>query len=94
MFLPESKTGKKTIILNAPALEVLNGLDRLGRYVVPGDDPDKPRADLKRPWAGSLVQLLARNRLISLGDARKLIGLLSTESPEAQRRVTAMRLST
>jgi integrase len=50
LFLPESKTGKKTIILNAPALAVLNGLPRLGSYVVPGDDPEKPRADLKRPW--------------------------------------------
>ena len=48
----ESKTGKKTVILNAPALEVLNGLDRARLpSVVPGDDPSKPRADLKRPWA-------------------------------------------
>lgn len=51
LFLPESKTGSKTVILNAPALEVLAGLDRLGPYVVPGDNPEKPRADLKRPWA-------------------------------------------
>jgi integrase len=52
LFLPDSKTGKKTVILNAPALEVLAGLDRVGPYVVPGDDPGKPRADLKRPWEG------------------------------------------
>jgi integrase len=51
LFLPDSKTGKKTIVLNAPALEVLVGLDRFGPYVVPGDNPEKPRADLKRPWA-------------------------------------------
>ena len=50
LFLPNSKTGKKTVILNAPALAVLISLDRLGSYVVPGDDPEKPRADLKRPW--------------------------------------------
>jgi integrase len=50
LFLPESKTGRKTVILNAPALAVLSGLDRLGSCVVPGDNPDKPRADLKRPW--------------------------------------------
>ncbi len=50
LFLADSKTGKKTVILNAPALAVLTGLDRLGSYVVPGDDPEKPRADLKRPW--------------------------------------------
>jgi integrase len=51
LFLPESKTGKKTVVLNAPALAVLNGLDRVGQYVVAGDDPNEPRADLKRPWA-------------------------------------------
>jgi len=38
------------VILNAPALAVLNGLERLGPYVVPGDDPERPRHDLKRPW--------------------------------------------
>ena len=38
------------MILNAPALAVLAGLERIGSYVVPGDDPDSPRADLKRPW--------------------------------------------
>ena len=37
-------------ILNAPALAVLNGIDRVGPYGVPGDDPDQPRHDLKRPW--------------------------------------------
>jgi integrase len=31
-------------------MAVLASLDRLGAYVVPGDDPEKPRADLKRPW--------------------------------------------
>jgi integrase len=50
LFLADSKTGRKTVILNAPALAVLSGLDRIGSYVVPGDGPEKPRADLKRPW--------------------------------------------
>jgi integrase len=50
LFLADSKTGRKTVILNAPALAVLTGLDRLGSYVIPGDDPEKPRTDLKRPW--------------------------------------------
>jgi integrase len=50
LFLPDSKTGRKTIVLNAPALAVLNGLERLGTYVIPGDDPEQPRHDLKRPW--------------------------------------------
>jgi integrase len=38
------------VILNAPALAVLNRLERVGPYVVPGDDPEGPRHDLKRPW--------------------------------------------
>src|SRR5262249_35209219 len=38
LFLADSKTGRKTVILNAPALAVLAGLDRLGPYVLPGDD--------------------------------------------------------
>ena len=50
LFLADSKTGRKTVILNAPALAVLAGIPRLGSYVVHGDDPEQPRADLKRPW--------------------------------------------
>ena len=50
LFLPDSKSGRKTSILNAPALAVLNGLERLGPYAVAGDDPQQPRYDLKRPW--------------------------------------------
>jgi integrase len=50
LFLPDSKSGRKTVILNAPALAVLQALERLGPYVVPGDNPEQPRHDLKRPW--------------------------------------------
>src|SRR5271170_1498820 len=50
LFLPDSKTGRKTIILNAPTIAVLNGLQEFGPYVVPGDNPERPRPDLKRPW--------------------------------------------
>ena len=50
LLLADSKTGRKTVILNAPALAVLTGLDGVGPYVIPGSCPEKPRADLKRPW--------------------------------------------
>jgi integrase len=50
LFLPDSKSGRKTVILNAPALLVLNKLERISPYVVPGDDREQPRHDLKRPW--------------------------------------------
>ena len=54
LLLPDSKTGAKSIILNAPALAVLVRLKRVGIYVIAGQsagtDGEKPRADLNRPW--------------------------------------------
>jgi len=50
LLLPDSKTGRKTITLNAPALAVLQSLDRRGPFVIVGANPDVPRADLKKPW--------------------------------------------
>lgn len=50
-FLPTSKTGKRSVVLNAPALAVLAELPRLGDFVIAGATVDKPRSDLKRPWA-------------------------------------------
>jgi integrase len=50
LLLPTSKTGKKTIVLNAPALAILSGLPRASEYVIAGTFPDQPRADLKKPW--------------------------------------------
>jgi integrase len=50
LLLPTSKTGKKTIVLNAPALAILSGLPRASDYVIAGTFADQPRADLKKPW--------------------------------------------
>jgi integrase len=54
LLLPKSKTGKKTIVLNAPALAVLNAIPRLGNFVIAGsaagEKNERPRADLKKPW--------------------------------------------
>ncbi len=55
LFLPDSKTGRKTVVLSAPALDILKGLPKIGVYVIAGEsaglEDEKPRADLKRPWA-------------------------------------------
>ena len=51
LFLPDSKTGKKTIVLGGAACSVFVNLPRSGKYVIVGNDPEKPRADLQRPWA-------------------------------------------
>ena len=50
LVLPESKTGKRFVVLNGPALQVLDELERLDTYVIASDKPGKPRHDLKRPW--------------------------------------------
>jgi integrase len=68
LFLPDSKTGKKTIALGGAALAVLESLKRVGNYVIAGDDPDKPRADLKRPWG--LVSKRAGLEGVRLHDLR------------------------
>ena len=68
LFLPDSKTGRKTIVLNAPALTVLNSRERVGSYVVSGEQPDEPRADLKRPWA--MVTREARLEGLRIHDLR------------------------
>jgi integrase len=56
LFLPDSKSGRKTVILNAPAITVLNGLERVGPFVVPGETPETPRCDLKRPWEAITIR--------------------------------------
>lgn len=54
LHLGNSKTGRKTIVLAAPAMELLATLPRQGRYVISsesaGQKDEKPRADLHRPW--------------------------------------------
>jgi integrase len=54
LLLQESKTGKKAIVLNAPALDILANLPRVGAYAIAGQaagtNDDKPRSDLNRPW--------------------------------------------
>lgn len=55
LTLDDSKTGRKTIVLNAPSLQILDELPRIGSLVIAsrssGTDVETPRADLQRPWA-------------------------------------------
>jgi integrase len=54
LLLPDSKTGAKSIVLNAPAVAVLASLTRAGVFVIAGrsagTDGELARADLNRPW--------------------------------------------
>jgi integrase len=47
--LPDSKTGPKSIPLNAPALEVLASLERTSEWVLPTDEGQGP-VSLSKPW--------------------------------------------
>ena len=51
LWLPDSKTGKRPVLLSAAAIEVLTTVPRIGTYVVPGAGLDMPRHDLKKPWS-------------------------------------------
>lgn len=50
LLLPDSKTGRKSIVLNLPSMAILEKLDRTGEYVITGEHRDRPRSDLNRPW--------------------------------------------
>ena len=50
-FLPDSKTGRKTLVFSTAAEAVLRSLKREGPYVITGLLAGEPRVDLKRPWA-------------------------------------------
>ncbi len=52
LILPDSKTGKKAIRLNAPARQVLEGIPRLegNRFVICGDRPGRNLVNLQKPW--------------------------------------------
>lgn len=52
VFLPDSKTGRKPLLLSAAAQAVIADLPRIegNPYIMAGEGTG-PRADLKRPWA-------------------------------------------
>jgi integrase len=50
LFLPDSKTGRKTVVLPEAAIAVLDNVPRVGKYVIAGSNPKKPRYDLKKSW--------------------------------------------
>ena len=52
LFLPDSKTGRKAIHLNAPALALLQTIPRLegNPYVICGEKPGQHLVNLEKPW--------------------------------------------
>jgi integrase len=72
LFLPDSKTGRKTVVLSAAAQAILATLPRLGVYVIAsesaGQKDEKPRSDLNKPW--TLVRRRAGLDGVRLHDLR------------------------
>jgi integrase len=50
ILLPDSKTGRKTIVMSTPVLDLLRDRKRMSAFVIPGAGPERPRSDLKKPW--------------------------------------------
>ena len=50
--LPDSKTGEKSIYLNAPALEVLSNIPRMqgNPFVIVGAKPGQRLVNIQKPW--------------------------------------------
>ncbi len=78
--LPDSKTGKKAIPLNAAALAVLAALPRIAGnpHVFPGGKDDGHLVDLKRPWM--LVRERAGLNDVRLHDLRHTFASLGAGS--------------
>jgi integrase len=78
LFLPDSKTGRKPVILSGAALAVLEAIPRAGEYVVSGRHPDRARRDLKRPWEA--IRYRAGLGPIRLHDLRHSFGATGAAS--------------
>jgi integrase len=48
--LPDSKTGRKTIVMSAATMDLLRDRERRGAFVIPGADVGRSRSGLKKPW--------------------------------------------
>lgn len=84
LFLPDSKSGKKTIVLGLPAIAILQSLHDMGVeqarklkpnaakplsvYVFPTEDLDRPRHDIAKAWA--LITRVAELPGLRLHDLR------------------------
>jgi integrase len=72
LFLPDSKTGQKTVVLAAPAIAILESLPRFGTYAIAGESAgtmdEKPRSDLNRPWRA--IRKLAEIEDVRIHDLR------------------------
>jgi integrase len=72
--IPSTKAGRPQVLPLAPStVAVLAGLEHDGPFVVAGRYHDRPRSDLKRPWAK--LQTAAKLEDVHIHDIRRTFGL-------------------
>jgi len=64
---------KKVLPLNVTALNLLLSLDCSGRFLLPGNDPEEPRYDIKKPW--ERIKERAGLKDFVIHDIRRTFGL-------------------
>ncbi len=80
IFLPDSKTGQKTIFLNKKAVGVLQGLPKLddNPYVIVGNVPGGHLINLQKPWRR--IRKLAGIEDVRLHDLRHSFASFAAQS--------------
>jgi len=72
--IPSPKSGHPQVVpLATSTVQLLEGLERMGPWVVPGRDPAKHRAALTRPW--KRVRAQAKLDDVTIHDLRRTFGL-------------------
>ena len=79
LFLPDSKTGRKTVVLNAPALTVLAELPRLGIYVIAGENAGT-KDEAPSSGHGPLCVGVAAWKILVGGSARVALSVVDVAS--------------
>jgi len=77
--IPSPKAGYPQVMpLSRVTVDRLRKMVRLGPYLVPGRDPEKPRSDIKRAW--DTVRTEAKVADVNLHDLRRTFGLAVAKS--------------
>ena len=72
--IPSPKSGRPQVIpLHESTVERLRAAKRNGPWLVPGRNPERPRADLKRPW--DQIRREAKLEGVTIHDLRRTFGL-------------------
>jgi integrase len=83
LMLPDSKTGRKAVHLNPPALDVLQSIPRLegNPYVICGERPWRHLVNLEKPW--QRIRKAAKLEDVRLHDLRHSFGSVAASGGQS-----------